>query len=158
MRRRSTTAVAMALAALMLVAAVAQSSDLTKEEQRNKQIVEEFWRVVLQAGQLERAKDFYAVDMVQHNPNVPTGLAGFVEFFTRVRAGKPPDPVEPTIKNHVATMVDGELVLILRRVDVPEPADASKTYEAFNFDAFRVRNGMIVEHWDAARKPPAPAR
>ena len=48
--------------------------------------------------------------------------------------------------------------MILRRADVPEPADASKNYEAFDFDLFRVRNGMIVEHWDAAREPVASAR
>ena len=113
---------------------------------------------VIAVSDLERAKDFYAENLVQHNPNVPTGLAGFLEFFTRVRAGKPADPIEPTIKNHVLTIVDGELVMILRRADVPEPTDASKTYEAFNFDAFRVRNGMIVEHWDAARKPASPPR
>lgn len=35
----------------------------------------------------------------------------------------------------------------------PEPADATKTYDSYWFDLFRVRDGKIVEHWDSALKP-----
>ena len=131
--------------------AVAQRANLTPEEQRNKEIVLEFWRVVLQAGDVEKAGDYYAVDMIQHNPNVPTGLAGFKQFFSRF--AREVQPVQDEVIGEVATMVDGDLVTIMRVVHIPEPENENETYEAFNFDTFRLENGMIVEHWDAARKP-----
>ena len=137
---------------LCVTPAIAQRSTLTSQEQRNKEIVQEFWRVVLQAGNIDKAGDYYAVDLVQHNPNVPNGLAGFIDFFSRIP--RQPQPIEPTIRDEVATSVDGDLVTIIRSTRVPEPGNESQTYEAFNFDTFRVRDGMIVEHWDAARKPP----
>ena len=147
-----TPAIVFMIAGLLYVTpAIAQRSTLTPQEQRNKEIVQEFWRVVLQAGNIDKAGDYYAIDMVQHNPNVPSGLAGFIEFFSRI--GSEVQPVEPTIRNEVVTTVDGDLVTIIRSTRVPEPGNESQTYEAFNFDTFRVRDGMIVEHWDAARKP-----
>ena len=150
--RAKTPAIVLTIAGLLCVTpAIAQRSTLTPQEQRNKEIVQEFWRVVLQAGNIDKAGDYYAVDMVQHNPNVPSGLAGFIEFFSRI--GMEVQPVEPTIRNEVVTTVDGDLVTIIRSTRVPEPGNESQTYEAFNFDTFRVRDGMIVEHWDAARKP-----
>ena len=147
-----TPAIVLMIAGLLCATpAIAQRSTLTPQEQRNKEVVQEFWRVVLQAGNIDKAGDYYAVDMVQHNPNVPSGLAGFIEFFSRI--GIEVQPVEPTIRNEVVTTVDGDLVTIIRSTRVPEPGNESQTYEAFNFDTFRVRDGMIVEHWDAARKP-----
>ena len=131
--------------------AIAQRANLTPEEQRNKEIVLEFWRVVLQAGDVEKAGDYYAVDMIQHNPNVPTGLAGFKQFFSRF--AREVQPVQDEVIGEVATMVDGDLVTIVRVVHIPEPENENETYEAFNFDTFRLENGMIIEHWDAARKP-----
>jgi len=130
---------------------VAQRASLTPEEQRNKEIVLEFWRVVLQAGDVEKAGDYYTVDMIQHNPVVPTGLEGFKQFFSRF--AREVQPVQDEVIGEVATMVDGDLVTVMRVIHVPEPENENATYEAFNFDTFRVEDGMIVEHWDAARKP-----
>jgi predicted SnoaL-like aldol condensation-catalyzing enzyme len=53
----------------------------------------------------------------------------------------------------------GDLVLLVWDHEEKDPADASKTYHYDSFDASRIKNGKIVEHWDAAKKnPPAPAR
>ena len=97
------------------------TAHLTEEEQQNRDFVMEFWRVVLQAGHLDRAGEYYAVDMIQHNPNVPQGLAGFVEFFSRLN--REPQEVQPTIQNMVEVTVEDDLVTIIRRADVEDPED-----------------------------------
>ena len=139
------------LLSVAFVLPVSAQSGLSAEEEANKALVLEFWRVVLQAGDVEKAGDYYAVDMVQHNPNVPTGLAGFKAFFSAFN--REVQPVKPEIDGEVLTMVEGDLVTIMRVTEVPNPGGEAGTYEAFNFDTFRVKDGMIVEHWDAARKP-----
>jgi hypothetical protein len=48
---------------------------------QNKRLVYDFWREVFEAGQLELAEKYMAETYIQHNPNVPTGRAAFVEFF-----------------------------------------------------------------------------
>src|SRR3977135_3338072 len=48
----------------------------------NKKLVYDFWREVFEGGHMERAEKYMAESYIQHNPNVPTGRAAFVEFFS----------------------------------------------------------------------------
>src|ERR1700730_4604317 len=64
-----------------------QTAPMNKQEKKNLDMVLEWWRVVIQNRQLDQAPKYQAEDYIQHNPNVPTGRAGFVEFF-----GKLPKP------------------------------------------------------------------
>lgn len=52
-----------------------------------------------------------------------------------------------------------DIVVSIHKNYRQDPTAAPGTfYEAFTFDAYRVRNGKYVEHWDAAViNPPAPA-
>jgi len=36
--------------------------------------------------------------------------------------------------------------------ELPDPKDASKKYTTTGFDMFRIEDGKIAEHWDAAPK------
>ena len=51
-----------------------------------------------------------------------------------------------------------DVVTMIHKQYRQDPTAAPGTfYEAFTFDAFRVRNGKVVEHWDGALiQPPAP--
>ena len=94
------------------------------------------------------ASSYLADGYIQHNPLVPTGKAGFVAFFNKVWAGKPPSPwVAP---DEVVT--EGDLVSVMLKRPKPEPSDPTKTYDSFWFDLYRVDGGKIVEHWDGATK------
>ncbi len=50
---------------------------------RNKKHVFDFWRIVYEAGHMERAAEFMAPEYIQHNPNVESGRDAFVRHHER---------------------------------------------------------------------------
>lgn len=127
-------------------------SQYTDQEKAALAVANGFWDNVFQARNPERAKDYLAVDYVDHNPNLRPGggLPAFVEFLTMVRKRFPmPEGVKPP-SDIVLTLVDGEFVTFVRKRTSPHPNDTAKSFDAFNFETFRVRGGKIVEHWDGA--------
>src|SRR6266540_13605 len=62
---------------------------------RNKKLVFDFWRIVYEGGHMDKAPQYMAETYIQHNPNVKSGRAAFVELFTRQRK---PKPVAPLMK------------------------------------------------------------
>ena len=118
---------------------------------RNKRLVYDFWREVLEAGQLDLAEKYLTEKYIQHNPTVPTGRKGFVEHFAKLRS---PVAIEPRVKTPIVAIVaEGDLVVISFLRERPEPKDPAKKYTSTSFDMFRIENGKIAEHWDAALKP-----
>jgi predicted SnoaL-like aldol condensation-catalyzing enzyme len=117
----------------------------------NKKLVLDFFRVVFEAEDVSAAPRFLAEDYRQHNPLVATGRKGFMDYFGP--KWKAPKPVKPRLSDPPAEVAaEGDLVFVMWKVPRPEPQDKSKTYDSFWFDAFRVKDGMIVEHWDGATK------
>ncbi|MBV9504629.1 MAG: nuclear transport factor 2 family protein, partial [Acidobacteriia bacterium] len=136
----------------------ANTGKLSSEEQKNLEIATREMKDILQYGHVEVAKEVMAPGYIQHNPNVPGGREGFVNFFgPRAK----PEPIKAEWKAAPAvTLVSGDLVFFMQERKGKEPADASQTYNYNTFDLLRVDNGMIQEHWDAARKagPPPQGR
>jgi predicted SnoaL-like aldol condensation-catalyzing enzyme len=117
---------------------------------QNKRFVYDFWREVFEAGQLQLADKYMAETYIQHNPNVPTGRAAFVEFFGKIKKSKPiEDKVAAPL---VSITADGDLVILSFVREYPDPKDPSKKYSTTWFDMFRIENGKIAEHWDPALK------
>jgi predicted SnoaL-like aldol condensation-catalyzing enzyme len=116
----------------------------------NKRLAYDFWREVLEAGHMELADRYLAEGYIQHNPNVPTGRAGFVEFFSKFAK---PTPIQPRVRAPlVAVVAEGNLVVMSFVHEAPDPQHAGSTYTTTAFDMFRIDNGKIAEHWDAAPK------
>ena len=116
----------------------------------NKRLVYDFWREVFEGGHMEFAQKYMAESYIQHNPNVPTGRAAFVDFFTRVSK---PKPIEPRIRAPlVAIVAEGNLVILCFAREVTDPKDPTKKYTTTWFDMFRIEDGKIAEHWDPAQK------
>jgi predicted SnoaL-like aldol condensation-catalyzing enzyme len=130
---------------------------LSRQEQKNLEIATVEFKDILQYGHTELADKVMAPGYIQHNPNVPTGRAAFVEFFSKIRK---PEPIKPEWKNKpTLTLVSGSYVFFMFKRVEKDPDDPNKTYPAYWFDMVRVDNGMIQEHWDAATKnPPAAGR
>ncbi len=116
----------------------------------NKRLVYDFWREVFEGGHLEFADKYMTETYIQHNPNVPTGRAGFVEFFGKFAKAK---PIDPRIKAPlVAIVAEGDLVTLSFVKEAADPKDATKKYTTTWFDMFRIEGGKIAEHWDPATK------
>jgi predicted SnoaL-like aldol condensation-catalyzing enzyme len=117
----------------------------------NKKLVYDFWREVFEGGPMDAVDRYLAESYIQHNPNVPTGRAGFVGVFSKFAK---PVPVADRIKAPlVAIVADGDLVVLSFAKTVPDPAQPGQSYTTTWFDMFRVENGRIAEHWDPAVKP-----
>jgi len=117
---------------------------------KNKKIVYDFWREVLEGGHLDLAPKYMQETYIQHNPNVPTGRQGFLDFFGKFAK---PRPIVDTIQEHLINIVaEGDWVVLSFKEQHPDPRDATKKYTTASFDMLRIENGKIAEHWDSALK------
>jgi predicted SnoaL-like aldol condensation-catalyzing enzyme len=114
----------------------------------NKKLVFDFWREVLQAHHVDRAPQYLAEGYIQHNPNVATGRAAFMEFFGQF----PPEPIKETIDDLVRIVAEDDVVVLAFRRELPDLAREGQTYTTTWFDMFRIADGKIVEHWDYGTK------
>ena len=116
----------------------------------NKRLVYDFWREVFEGAHMELADKYMAESYIQHNPNVPTGRAAFVEFFSKFRK---PAPIEAQIKAPVVAIVaEGDYVVLSFARENADPKDPTRKYSTTWFDMFRLEGGKIAEHWDPAQK------
>lgn len=124
----------------------------------NKKLVFDFWRIVYEGGHLDEAPKYMAETYIQHNPNVTSGRAAFVELFRKVRS---PQPVAPLIKAPVISIVaERDIVMVSTARKVRDRAKPDHIYYMTWFDVFRIDDhGLIAEHWDPSEmwvdgKPP----
>jgi len=116
----------------------------------NKKIVYDFWREVLEAGHLDLAEKYMTETYIQHNPNVPTGRQGFIDFFSKFRK---PQPIVDSIKGPlIAILAEGDRVVLVFNRELPEPKDPTKKYTTTSFEMLRIEGGKVAEHWDNATK------
>lgn len=115
----------------------------------NKQLVRDFFEVVLNAGELSRAGEFVTEDYVQHNPTIPKGLDGFVEGSGTWRAAFP--NYHSTIKDIIA---EDDRVWVWHTATGTQTGDyfdlaaTGNHFELDVLDVFLVRDGKLAEHWD----------
>jgi predicted SnoaL-like aldol condensation-catalyzing enzyme len=111
---------------------------------RNKVLVREFYTTVLIDRHIDSAPQFLRTDYIQHNPNVPTGLKGFMDTFRERFAQKLPADYKRELLNVVG---ENDMVVIYMRQTWT--GRDGKHNQALGFDMFRVQDGKIAEHWDA---------
>jgi predicted SnoaL-like aldol condensation-catalyzing enzyme len=117
----------------------------------NKRVVFDFWRTVLIGRHLDQAATFLRDDYTQHNPNVPTGLQGFLDYFSHIG---PPQDIPDSIPGLVTIRAEGDMVILAFVDERPNPSGG--TYTTTWFDMFRIQDGKIAEHWDNATLDPSP--
>ncbi|MAY03681.1 MAG: hypothetical protein CMQ38_11980 [Gammaproteobacteria bacterium] len=61
-----------------------------------------------------------------------------------------PDPNQPVGDPTYLVLAEGDVGVALQQRWLPDPMNEGEYYEAFWFDAWRVRDGQLYEHWDAA--------
>ena len=120
-----------------------------KKLEANKTLIYNLFREVLEARHMELADKYLADDFIQQNPNAADGLAALKKYFARFQ----PQPISPKLKRKITAIIaEGDMVMVLYPSEHTDPKDPSKKYTTTGFDAYRIRNGKVVEHWDAATK------
>ena len=137
--KSSGTTLFTAILALSAVAALAaesinpptmpQTAPMNKQEKKNLDMVLEWWRVVIQGGHLDQAPKYQAEDYIQHNPNVNTGRAGFVAFFSAF--SKPKNPIPDKLENPPVVMgAKGDFVWLIFETESKDPRNPANTYHS----------------------------
>jgi predicted SnoaL-like aldol condensation-catalyzing enzyme len=132
----------------IVVIAIGTSAQPTKADEalteRNKAVVRNFYTMVLIDRDVDAAPKFLRPDYIQHNPQVPTGLKGFMDTFRQRFAQKLP----PDYKRELLNVI-GENDMVVVYVRQTWTGRDNQHHQALGFDMFRVKDGMIAEHWDA---------
>ena len=147
---------AVALLAMPSLPLCSQSTSMTPQEKANLKLVLDWWREGLVAGHSEVVTKYFNEDVVQHNPNFPQGRAAIEALVKRRTPVNPIPATLPPDRMPAKAFAKGDYVVLIWDREAPDPADTSKKYAYNDFDAFRIQNGKIQEHWDGATKnPPA---
>jgi predicted SnoaL-like aldol condensation-catalyzing enzyme len=131
-----------ALVCLLFVAAPAANADEALTA-RNEAVVRDFYTTVMIGRNVDAAPRFIRPDYIQHNPNVPTGLKGYMDAFRKAFARKPPADYKRELLNVVG---NNDMVVVYVRQSGTGPDGVHRM--ALEFDMFRLQDGMIAQHWD----------
>jgi predicted SnoaL-like aldol condensation-catalyzing enzyme len=115
----------------------------------NKKVAWDLYRVVM-SGQLDLLEKYSSKDaMINHNPNEESGFDG-MKAFLREMVGEEERPLPEVLPNLVTIFAEGDMVILAFAREYDHPTKAGEKYTSTWFDMFRVKDGLVVEHWDAA--------
>jgi predicted ester cyclase len=140
------------LALLILAGAFpASAADL----EANKRLYRDLLETVVNKRQPDAFDRFIADGMIEHNPNIPQGLAGRKQFLTNLLAGF--SDYHGEIQEILA---EGDKIVVRTlwtgTQDGPflgQPATGRKL-RFTTADFFRIENGKLAEHWDVVDSLP----
>jgi predicted SnoaL-like aldol condensation-catalyzing enzyme len=129
--------------------ALVKSKD--KKLEANKKLILDLFREVLEAHHTELITKYLAPDFIQHNPAAANGADALASYFKQ--RFPEPLPIEAKVKRKIVSIVaEGDMVVVIYPQEFPDPKDPAKKYTTSGFDAYRIKDGKVVEHWDNARK------
>ena len=128
-------------------------TDTDPQLHANKQAALRIMRELLQCNHWSDAGNWLTDRYIQHNPNVASGLAGVIAFFTATRQRTPTcDRLTTPI---VAVLASGDLVTVVLPRTYEHPVTGAP-YTSTWFDMWRFVDGKADEHLDPATiAPPA---
>lgn len=113
--------------------------------ERNKKNAIAFYKLMFNDCKPAEAIEKYVGDQyIQHNPHVPDGKSGFIEYFNKINREYPNKKVH--IKRAIA---EDNLVVLHTFQEWPTDQDYA-TIDIFRFD----ENGKVTEHWDVLQPIP----
>jgi len=132
----------------------------------NKKLVTSIFSPTSREGDgIKKFYDLMDPGYVQHNPEFRrfgeiNNLHGREEFMALMPmmmsaegAFAPPPADAPKGNPMYKVIADCEMIVVLQQKYLPDPQYKGKYYEAFWFDAWRIKNGKLAEHWDPAEIP-----
>jgi predicted SnoaL-like aldol condensation-catalyzing enzyme len=113
--------------------------------EHNKQVAVAFWnRVFVDRDPAAAVAEHVGETYTQHNPDTADGPEAFIKSMTETLKRAP--GLRSDIKRVIG---EGDLVVIHNHI-TSGPNDRGFA----GFDVFRLRDGKIVEHWDARQPIP----
>jgi predicted SnoaL-like aldol condensation-catalyzing enzyme len=131
----------------------------------NKKLAATMFQMPANPKDIAKGPEIMDKDYVQHNPefkrfgeiNHLHGLEEFKALMPMMMSGDgpfaPPPADAPKANPLYKVMADCDMIVVLQQRYLPDPQYKGKYYEAFWFDAWRVKDGKLIEHWDAAEIP-----
>ena len=119
---------------------------------RNKKHVWDFWRIVYEAGHMERAPEFMTEAYIQHNPNVESGRD---KFMATIGAARPKRDIKQTSDFPIIDIIaEDNMVVVMWARKVRDREKQDEIYYMTWFDVFRIdeESGLIDEHWDSSER------
>ena len=117
---------------------------------RNKHLVFDMWRSIVDAGHVELADEMLEEGYIQHSPVLPTGRESFKKVFSAIPRRDIPTLVSPPL---VAILAERDHVVMVLREELPQPSGEGH-YSTAHFNLFRIADGRLAEHWHSVQQAP----
>ncbi len=114
----------------------------TPLEQANLALVRAVYDEVLEPLDSSKVDGYFRPDYIQHSPMAQTGADGLKQFLDWARS------VSPDAHHEVKRMfADGDHVIAHVHVVITPGTPGNAV-----IDIFRIEDGLVAEHWDAAQE------
>lgn len=117
--------------------------------QDNRRLIHEVFARVINAHAVAAANRYYRPDYLQHNPEVPQGLAGVKQLLALLFEAFPDLRGEIVLE-----LAEGDRVMVLvewhgtHRGAFAGIAPTQAPVRFRSAEIFRIQHGLIAEHWD----------
>ncbi|WP_229316954.1 nuclear transport factor 2 family protein [Larkinella sp. C7] len=124
--------------------AISRQTLIMQNTEHNKSIIRDFYRRTVANGDLDYAEQIIADNYIQHSLMVKPGKAGLLEALKAMQQmPKPTNPAKPFMR----LIAENEYVVTNLGFELGGKHMAV-------VDLFRLRNGQVIEHWDAVQQQP----
>lgn len=120
--------------------------------ERNKRLCERLMQLLVNPATTEQARDLIQESYIQHNPNIPDGREPILKFAATPEGQTAKEFMQ--IAGPARFVAEGDFVVMIQPILRPDPCRPGETYTLHWFDMWRIEDGRVVEHWDAAEKLP----
>src|ERR1039457_7630795 len=143
---------AMACILALIAAPIVGSAADTPQEAANKQLVLDYYRDIEATRAAGKMSDMPILDAKYRDPGyIQHSVHGQGGPGTQTGGAGPPKMGPPTL---LAIMAEGDKVIQVTSRSITDAE--GKPNETIIFNMFRVKNGKLIEHWDAFGVPAEP--